>query len=293
MIQLHLEGKSRNEIAQILNSSHIRISQGSVTNILRRKRGNSAPSQHPETRPQEVSPRPPSPVPLRLENVKGQEHVPGCAKGPIPEEAQKLQVQSSGNESFMDSWWSMVFGQVMEIKKQRRELDQKKNELERVQIKLLEAEPFIPIARQLQQMGTDINQFLPWVETVHEKAQTEKMDLRAAAYNVAQDIRSYRQLGSLQEGIEQAQQRLALLNMFTVQKERALMVLMELQNRGVSLDEIYGLSKILDLDKLGKEWHYGTGQDNGSGNGVNGFHNLPDRLNCVTSSHIRMVFPTT
>ena len=31
---------------------------------------------------------------------------------------------------------------------------------------------------------------------------------------------------------------------------------MELQNRGVSLDEIYGLSKILDLDKLGKEWHY-------------------------------------
>ena len=36
---------------------------------------------------------------------------------------------------------------------------------------------------------------------------------------------------------------------------------MELQNRGVSLDEIYGLSKILDLDKLGKEWHYGMGID--------------------------------
>ena len=54
--------------------------------------------------------------------------------------------------------------------------------------------------------------------------------------------------------------------MFTAQKERALIVLMELQNRGVSLDEIYGLSKILDLDKLGKEWHYGMGigQDNGN-----------------------------
>jgi hypothetical protein len=46
--------------------------------------------------------------------------------------------------------------------------------------------------------------------------------------------------------------------MFAMQKERALMILMELQNRGVSLDEIYGLSKILDLDKLGKEW--GVGQ---------------------------------
>jgi len=93
----------------------------------------------------------------------------------------------------------------------------------------------------------------------------------------------------LQKSIEQAQQRLALLNMFTAQKERALMVLMELQNRGVSLDEIYGLSKILDRDKLGKQWHNGKGQGNGSGNGVKGsskvneFHNfrLDDRLNCV------------
>jgi hypothetical protein len=58
--------------------------------------------------------------------------------------------------------------------------------------------------------------------------------------------------------------------MFGAQKERALMVLMELQNRGASLDEIYGLSKILDLDKLGKEWHYGIGQGNCSGNGSGG-----------------------
>ena len=87
-----------------------------------------------------------------------------------------------------------------------------------------------------------------------------------AAYRVAQELRSYRQLGSLQKSVEQAQQRLALLNMFTAQKERALMVLMELQNRGVSLDEIHELSKIIDLDRLGKEWNYGVGQSNDSGN---------------------------
>ena len=58
--------------------------------------------------------------------------------------------------------------------------------------------------------------------------------------------------------------------MFGAQKEPALMVLMELQNRGASLDEIYGL-KILDLgSKLGKEWHYGIGQGNCSGNGSGG-----------------------
>jgi hypothetical protein len=40
------------------------------------------------------------------------------------------------------------------------------------------------------------------------------------------------------------------------------MLLMELQNP-VSLDEIYGLSKIIDLDELGKERHYGI-QDSSS-----------------------------
>lgn len=137
------------------------------------------------------------------------------------------------------------------------QIDRARYDLENREVRIIEAEPLIPIARQLQDLGTNINQFLPWIETIHEKAETERMDLRAAAYSVAQDLRSYRQLVGLRKSIDEAQQRLAILNMFAVQKERALMVLMELQNRGVSLDEIYGLSKILDLDKLGKEWHYG------------------------------------
>ena len=51
-----------------------------------------------------------------------------------------------------------------------------------------------------------------------------------------------------------------MLNMLAMQKELTLMVLMELQNRGVSLHEIYGLSKIIDLERRGKEGHYGYWQ---------------------------------
>ena len=58
------------------------------------------------------------------------------------------------------------------------------------------------------------------VETINEVDQIEKIDSRTAAYRIAQELRSYRQLGSLQKSIEQAQQRLALLNMFTAQKRR-------------------------------------------------------------------------
>src|SRR5215831_17957623 len=94
VIELHREGKGRNEIAEILTRSHIRISQGSVTNILRGKRGNSTPSQpHPETRPQKVSP-----------SGQSQEHflVPECAKDPEgPDEVNLVNsicTQDSGME---------------------------------------------------------------------------------------------------------------------------------------------------------------------------------------------------
>lgn len=120
------------------------------------------------------------------------------------------------------------------------------------------------------------------------------MDSRTAAYRIAQELRSYRQFGGLQKSIQQMQERLAMLNMLAIQKERALMVLMELENRGVSLDEIYGLSKIIDLDKLDKEWHYGMGTNmNGSGSnggsngyvGSNGHFKLDSKLNCAEYLH--------
>jgi len=79
-------------------------------------------------------------------------------------ETTDLEVQSWEIQNLMmDSGWSMVFEQVTEIKKQRHELEQKKREVEqhRIQvdwarydleireIKLLEFEPLILIARQL------------------------------------------------------------------------------------------------------------------------------------------------
>ncbi|MFZ0510615.1 MAG: hypothetical protein WAM14_03330 [Candidatus Nitrosopolaris sp.] len=101
----------------------------------------------------------------------------------------------------------------MQAKKQRRELEQKKKEpeqqrtqidrarydLENREVRILEAEPLIPVARQLQDLGTDINQFLPWIETIHEKAEVEKTNLIAAAHSLAQDLRLYRHLGGVKE----------------------------------------------------------------------------------------------
>jgi hypothetical protein len=52
-----------------------------------------------------------------------------------------------------------------------------------------------------------------------------------------------------------AQVQLKMLNTISAQKEKALSVLAELQNEGVSSDAIYGFSKILDLERMGREWN--------------------------------------
>jgi hypothetical protein len=62
-----------------------------------------------------------------------------------------------------------------------------------------------------------------------------------------------RQFGDIQRQIAQGQ--LKILNTISAQKEKALSVLAELQNKGVSSDAIYGFSKILDLERMGREWN--------------------------------------
>jgi hypothetical protein len=56
---------------------------------------------------------------------------------------------------------------------------------------------------------------------LNEKAVAENIDLKTTAYNLAHELRDYRQLGSLQKGIEQAKQQLAILDAFTAQKQQA------------------------------------------------------------------------
>jgi hypothetical protein len=400
VIQLFLEGKGRNAIAEILNLSHIRISQGSVTKILRAYKANtgqacikattdfpkaSEPSASPfqlQTSPMsEMKEEAQIPIsesqdsgqePLSIEDAKDPEKLitpatstpavtvttssnsipsssfpvtealpylsgmnsyphsyshfnlgylnpqisevnmrlvnrvnPVCQQDSEKEketthvEAQELQVQSSENqESFMDLGWSMVFGEVMEAKKQRRDelllIEQKKRELEqqRIQldrarydleireIRLLEAEPLIPIARQLQDLGTDITQFLPWVETIHEKAQAENIPtLTKAAYSLAQDLRMYRQLAGLKKSIQVTTQQLEMLNMSLEKQQQAIMTLLKLHSAGISESEI------VELIGLVNQW--GVRQRNGmngssrtSGGKANEFmFKLDDKLN--------------
>jgi len=115
-----------------------------------------------------------------------------------------------------------------------------------------------------------IEEALPWMETIQEKAEAEKIDPITAAVQIAQELRRHRQFGGLEKQIERASQELALVDMATMQKQQALTVLIDLLNRGVTE------SQIVQLINFAGEWNKYSQSSTTNGNlqqPVNGSNN--------------------
>jgi len=163
--------------------------------------------------------------------------------------------------------------------------------------RILESEPFLPLARQLQEMKLALEDALPWIETIREEAEAENVDIRTTAINVAQELRLYRQSGGIHKQIERANQELTLINMATIQKQHALAVLIDLLNRGVKESQIVQLVNF--AGEWNKYWQSSTTKGNiqqpvngsnnpgsSGGNGYGGNFSINDliRLNLLKST---------
>src|SRR5215469_9115328 len=115
-----------------------------------------------------------------------------------------------------------------------------------------EAEPLLSLAHQFQSMGLDFDSLLPYIECLREQA-ARGIDFKTAATFMIHEIKSYRQLGGIQKELVSARNQIQMLKTATAQRERALNMLTELENKGVSLDVIYELSRVLDLQKIAKD----------------------------------------
>jgi hypothetical protein len=83
------------------------------------------------------------------------------------------------------------------ITKMMYNIDQQKKALEARETKLFEVEDLIPSTKYLKHIGISFDQALVWIDCIKEKAEIERIDLRTATWKLAQDLRSYRDLGGL------------------------------------------------------------------------------------------------
>ena len=123
----------------------------------------------------------------------------------------------------------------------RTKLEQREYNLKDRETRVFEAEPFLSVAKQLQNLGIGIEEALPWIETIQEKAEVENIDVKTAAYNLTQELKLYRQFGGLDKSVKQLEGELKMLNISITQKQETLTVLTDLKNRGVTEQQIVQL----------------------------------------------------
>lgn len=120
----------------------------------------------------------------------------------------------------------------------QRRLEQRESNLNDREARNLEIQPYLPVAKKLQEMKLTLNDIGPWVQMIEEVAQTQKITIEQAAISVEKDLSYYQQLGGVQRQIERSNQELVLINMAMIQKQKAVKVVEGLLNHGISESQI-------------------------------------------------------
>jgi hypothetical protein len=145
-----------------------------------------------------------------------------------------------------------------QLRHDREYIENSRNDLAVRESRVIAVEHLLPFARQLWESKIGFDLLLPWVETIYEKAQVENIAMDVAALSVASELRTYRQLGGVQKGLQQIQNQILILDTLCMHKQEAITVLMELQSRGISKTEI-----VNHAGERNKQFSGGPGMGNG------------------------------
>lgn len=156
----------------------------------------------------------------------------------------------------------------------RKRLEERESNLNDRETRVFETEPFLSMAKQLQNLGISMEEVFSLIEIIREKAETENTDVRRAGINLAQE---YHQFNGVQKQIERANQELALVDMTTIKKKNAITVLENLLNKGATQEQIIQLINLVDWDRYWSTSKGNPQQPNNSSN-VNGNPQQPNIL---------------
>jgi hypothetical protein len=156
------------------------------------------------------------------------------------------------------------------ITEDRSRLESEKSNFEAqkrgLEAQIAQVNEVMPIAAQLKAMGFDFTLANSWLNCVAEMAQRKGLDLRSAAWRLADDLKNWQELGGFEQSIQTAKNQLTLLNIALEDQKAAIATLVNLQKMGMSEIEISRLVKLVN------------GWGKGNGNFANGLE-LDSRLN--------------
>jgi hypothetical protein len=158
-------------------------------------------------------------------------------------------IRQESERKLQEEWGILV--------QEKNNLEEQKRNLEHREAKLSEVIDLIPSAKELKSMGVEFTYAIAWINTIREYASKKMIDERSATWRLAEDLKSWLELGGLESAIENATHQLSLLNVALEDQKLAIATMVDLRKSGMTEDEI------ADLTRVVSEWS-GKTQNNGS-----------------------------
>ena len=104
----------------------------------------------------------------------------------------------------------------------------------------------LPIALELKQIGLDFSLANSWLSCVKEMSQRKGMDIRSAAWKLAEDLKNWQELGGFETAIQNSKHQLNLLQIASESQKEAIATLVNLKKSGIGGKEIVDLMKTVN-----------------------------------------------
>jgi transposase-like protein len=167
-------------------------------------------------------------------------------------------------EHKLEEQWGLLLNE-------RNSLEEQKRNIEAREAKISEVRDLIPSAQQLKEMGALFSQVQAFIYCVREKAASQMIDERTAAWNIVKDLELYNVIGGLQKAVAEKSTQLNLLSTTLEQQKSAIATLVHLQKIGITTTEIEQLVNLVG------GWGGKNNGGNITANGLDSHLNLPNR----------------
>jgi len=146
------------------------------------------------------------------------------------------------------------------LKEERQIFENRRKEFEAAEAdlaqRITQVKDLIPIALDLEQMGLDFSVANSWLSCVKEMSERKGLDIRSASWKLAEDLKSWQELGGFETAIQNSKHQLLLLNMAQEDRKEEIAYFADLRKSGIAKREIVELMEIVKPKNNG---HDGSG----------------------------------
>src|SRR5215831_9651539 len=146
------------------------------------------------------------------------------------------------------------------LKEERKRFEEQKKEFEAAEAdlaqRIAQVKDLIPLAAELKEIGFDFSLANSWLSCVKEMSQRKGLDIRSAAWKLAEDLKSWQELGGFETAISNSKHQLFLLDMAQEDRKEEIAYFADLRKSGIAKREIVELMEIVKPKNNG---HDGSG----------------------------------